>query len=149
MSLDEFPKGADDDAVVRLATAIVAQGTARSVSARQHALFEKYAVDAGFACTTQRAMENVGAFISDVLLAGGTSSADELNLAFRPWVSPTADVGAVLAEYGGMSSAWLNSCLTRLAALLAGTDPCANAPAKHPDVLCFGEPASTSSLSES
>jgi hypothetical protein len=140
MSLSEFPRQPDDVAVVRLANAILAHGTPASVAARQLDLVSTYGVSAGFSCATQRAKENLGAFLSDVLLSQRALSAAELRLAFLPWLSATADEGAVLQEYGGDSAEWLLERMSHLAVLLGGEDPCVNAPVEHREIRVLENP---------
>jgi len=115
MTTAEFPKKPIDDALLRLAMAVVAEGTEQSTGAVQAKLARTYGSQAGFSCTTARAEAGLGAFIADLVGMGGPRDTSSMIVAFQGWHG-TAEDQADLAEFGcnGNERSWLESRMETL-----------------------------------
>jgi hypothetical protein len=142
--MNEFPRKSNRDAVLRLTEALRREMAGDDIGARHRQTAQRWGVLAGFMCRTVRAEENLGAFLCDVQLSGHVPTADELALAFAPWVQGDDGEGATLTEYGfdhvGLAEVWLRARFDALAVVLAGADPGDVEPLPHSDAGVLENP---------
>lgn len=116
---DEFPRRADDDALLNLARAILAEGTPNSTSERQALFAREYGARCGFDCSTDIARAGLGAFIDDLIKMGGPRDVASLVISFQRWYGDGVD-SADIADFGcnGEPAEWLNVRMAALAVAL-------------------------------